>query len=133
VDIFELLLGLLEPVLEAIFEYVVTAVADLLLRALEAVVHEPYIDDPVLACVGYAFLGVLFGAMSLALFPHRLVRPSAVQGISLLVSPAISGTIMSLTGKAFRLCDQKVTQMESFTYGFAFAFGVALVRLFFAK
>jgi hypothetical protein len=133
VDFFEVLLALLEPLLEALFEYVVTGVADLLLRALQAVLIEPYIEDPLLACAGYLFLGVLFGAMSMALFPHRLVRPAALHGISLLISPTASGAMMSLTGKAFRWCDQNVTRLETFTYGFSFAFGLALVRLFFAK
>ena len=132
-DIFDLFLSLLEPLLEALFEYVVTGVADLLLRGLQAVVAEPYIDDPLLASVGYLFLGILFGAMSLALFPHRLVRPSALHGVSLLISPTISGTLMSLTGKAFGLSAGTATRLETFSYGFAFAFGVALVRLLLAR
>ncbi len=39
---------------------------------------------------------------------------------------------MSLIGSTLRNRDKRVVQIESFGYGFAFAFGMALVRFFFA-
>src|SRR5438270_11492419 len=54
----DILLGLLELVLEplfdAIFEYLLAALADLLLRSLGEVFEDPRIQSPVLAYVGYA-------------------------------------------------------------------------------
>jgi hypothetical protein len=39
---------------------------------------------------------------------------------------------MSLTGFLLRQRGKTVVQIESFSYGFAFAFGMALVRFLFA-
>lgn len=40
---------------------------------------------------------------------------------------------MWATGAVLRRRDKRVTRIESFGYGFSFAFGMALVRFFFAK
>jgi hypothetical protein len=133
----ELLLGLLwsilEPVLEAVFEYLVAGLADLALRSLGTVFESFAIQDPVSATCGYALFGVLLGGVSLLFFPHTLVHPSRIHGISLLVSPVITGLMMWATGVVLRRRDKRVIRLESFGYGFAFAFGLALVRFFFAK
>jgi hypothetical protein len=71
---------------------------------------------------------VLFG-----LFPHPLVHPSRIHGISLLVAPVTTGLMMSCIGSLLRRHDKKVVRIESFGYGFAFAFGMALVRLVLVK
>jgi hypothetical protein len=137
----ELLLGLLwcvlEPVLEAvfeaIFEYVGTALWDLLSRALSVVFGNVEIQDPALAVVGYALCGLMVGGLSLLLFPHHLMQSSRFHGVSLLISPAIAGLMMARTGAFLRNRDKRVTQLESFGYGSVFAFGIALVRLIFAR
>ena len=131
--LLELLLSILEPVLEAVFLYLVAGLADLLLRAVGAVFEHSEIQDPVFATCGYALFGVLLGGVSLLFFPHHLVHPSRIHGISLLVSPVITGLMMWATGAVLRRRDKRVTRLESFGYGFAFAFGMALVRFFFAK
>jgi hypothetical protein len=61
------------------------------------------------------------------MFPHPLAHPSRIHGISLLVSPVIVGVVMSLIGSVQRNRDKRVAQIESFGYGFAFAFGMAVV------
>jgi len=40
--------------------------------------------------------------------------------------------MMSATGASFRRFGKKVTQLQSFGCGFIFAFGMALLRFFFA-
>jgi hypothetical protein len=50
-----------------------------------------------------------------------------------LVNPLIAGVVMSLIGSMLRKRDKRVVQIESFGYGFAFAFGMAVLRFFFAK
>ena len=133
----EILLGLLwsilEPILEAVLEYLAAGLASLLLRALGSVFEISAIQDPALATCGYALFGVLLGGVSLLFFPHHLVKPSRIHGISLLVSPVITGLMMWATGAVLRRRDKRVTRIESFGYGFSFAFGMALVRVFFAK
>jgi hypothetical protein len=137
----ELLLGLLwsilelvfEAVFEGVFEYLAAGLASLLLRALGVVSEISAIQNPVLATCVYALFGGLLGGVSLLFFPHHLVKPSRIHGISLLVSPVITGLMMWATGAVLRRRGKRVTQLESFGYGFAFAFGMALVRFFFAK
>jgi len=85
----------------------------------------------VLATVGYTLLGASAGGLSLFIFPHPLVHPSRLHGINLLVSPIVTGLVMSLIGSILSRQGKKVVQIESFGYGFAFAFGMALIRYFF--
>jgi len=125
-----LLSGLIELFLEAFFELVGAALLDLASRGMAKLFEDSDVSGPFLAPVGYGLLGVLTGGMSLLFFPHPLVHPSRIHGISLLVSPLVAGVVMSLIGSALRKRDKKVVQIESFGYGFAFAFGMAVVRFF---
>ncbi len=127
-----LLSGILEILLEAFFELAGAALLDIASRALGKV-FDPKISGRAVASFGYGSLGVLTGAYSVIMFPHPLVRPSRIHGISLLVSPVIAGSVMSLIGSILRKRDKKAVQIESFGYGFAFAFGMAAVRFFFTK
>ncbi len=86
--------------------------------------------NPLLACVGYAFLGAVVGVVSLFLFPHPLVHRSRIPGVSLIAGPMLAGFGMSFVGSFRRRRNQRVIQIESFAYGFAFAFGMAIVRFF---
>ncbi len=94
-DLFEVILALLEPLLDALAEYAMTGLGDLVSRVLQGVSSSQYSDDPILAGFGCFVLGVLVGLFSLILFPHPLVHPSGRPGISLLISPASSGTFVS--------------------------------------
>jgi hypothetical protein len=131
--LFALLSGLVELFLEAFLELLAAALLDLASRAIANVFEGLEISSPVFASVGYGLLGVLTGGLSLLIFPHPLVHPSRIHGISLLVSPVIAGMVMSVIGSMLRDRDKKVVRIESFGYGFAFAFGMAVVRFFFAK
>lgn len=133
----ELILWLLSIILEfvvhAIFELVVAAFGDLLLRLVGAVFEEPTIQSQTLAYIGYWAFGILLGALSLVLSPRHIVSPAKIHGISLLLAPAATGLLMSATGVVLRRYNKKTLQLESFGCGFAFAFGLAAVRLIFAK
>jgi hypothetical protein len=109
------------------------ALLDIASRALAKVFDEKLPSPAVASFFGYGLLGVLVGAYSVIIFPHPLVHPSRIHGISLLVSPLIAGFVMSLIGSVLRKRDKNVVRIESFTYGFAFAFGMAAVRFFFAE
>jgi hypothetical protein len=130
--LLELLLGFAEVFLEVLLQFAGEALLDLASRALAMVFEESEIKSPVLAA-GYAILGVLAGGVSVGLFPHPLVHPSRIHGISLLVAPVTTGLMMSCIGSVLRRHDKKVVRIESFGYGFAFALGMALVRLVLVK
>lgn len=132
----DLLLGLLgwilELLLEALFDYLIAGFVDLILRSTGEMFEKSTARNPALAAIGCWIVGLISGGLSLLLFPHRLLHPTRMHGASLLISPIITGLMMAATGAILRRRDKKSTQIESFGYGFFLAFGVALVRFFFA-
>jgi hypothetical protein len=133
----ELLVAFLEIFLEiffeAAFEFAAELFSALIWRGVVAVFDTSEFKNPLLACIGYLFLGGVAGGLSVLFFPHPLVHPSRVPGLSVILSPVFAGLGMSMVGSTLRKRNKKAMQIESFGYGFAFAFGMALVRLFFAK
>jgi len=133
----ELLIGfievLLEIFLEAAFEFAAEFIGALILRGVAAVFDTSEFKNPLLACIGYLFLGGAAGGLSLLFFPHPLVHPSRVPGLSVVISPVLAGLGMSLVGSTLRKRNKKAMQIESFGYGFAFALGMAFVRFFFTR
>jgi hypothetical protein len=131
----DFLLGLLfafvELFADVLFEIAGEALLDLAQRAIAEVLETSSSMRPEFASLGYALLGVLAGGLSVLIFPHPLVRPSKIHGISLLVSPLVTGLVMFLIGSLLRRQGKKAVQIESFGYGFAFALGMALIRYFF--
>jgi hypothetical protein len=129
--VLQLLLVFIELFGEVLFEIVGEALLDLAQRVMAEVFETSRSIRPEFASLGYALLGVLAGGLSVLILPHPLVRPSKIHGISLLVSPLVTGLVMFLIGSMLRRQGKKVVQIESFGYGFAFALGMALVRYFF--
>jgi hypothetical protein len=131
----ELILALLSGVGEILLEVVLQAIGEaltaLIIRSVRNVVRESITISPVFAAAGYLLLGVGFGAISVHIFPHHIFQPFRIHGISLIVSPFITGLIMWQIGLARRRKGEDTVRIESFWYGFTFALGVALVRFFF--
>jgi hypothetical protein len=130
---FELLGVLFEFLGEAFLEFVCGEILAFLWRAAKEVFVESAMNNPVLATFGYLILGMATGGLSLFFFPHPLVHPSRTHGISMLISPMATGSLMSLVGYALRRRGKQPAQIESFGYGFAFALGMAVIRFFFVK
>ena len=86
-----------------------------------------------MAGVGYLFLGATTGGLSLIWFPFPLVHPSRFHGISLIISPLLTGLLMALLGSTLRTYNKRTVNLETFSYGFVFAFGMTLVRFLFAS
>ncbi len=129
--LLELLLAIAEIFGEAILELVAGLLVDLLSRAFRKLFSPD--TGPFAAATGYLALGMATGGMSLLLFPHPLVHPARIHGISLVISPVITGLVMSLLGSILRRSGKEPTRIESFGYGFAFALGMAAIRFLFAK
>jgi hypothetical protein len=142
-DVDELLAAILgaiaELLLEAFMELIAAAVLDLASRALLDVftgLTDAIKENKILTGFMYGLLGVFAGALSLLALPHRLIHrehPIGFHGISLLISPIIAGAVLSSVGAALRRWGKKVTPVETFGYGFAFALGMALVRFLFVQ
>jgi hypothetical protein len=80
----------------------------------------------------FFLLGVTAGLLSLLFFPNAIVKSSTVHGISLVITPTFVGLTMACIGWLRRREGKFVTRLESFVYGFLFAFGMALIRFFLA-
>jgi hypothetical protein len=127
--LFEMLLGLVS---EFLLELAVAAVLDVVLRSIAMLFETFRFANPVFASLSYVLLGASAGGLSLLIFPHHLVHPWRFHGISLLISPLVTGLAMSSVGSVLSRQGREVTRIESFRYGFALAFGIALVRFLFA-
>ncbi len=74
-------------------------------------------------------IGAVFGLLTAVVFPHPLVPVSKLHGISLLVSPLITGLVMAAIGDGVQRRGRLPVRIESFAYGFAFAFAFSVVRI----
>jgi hypothetical protein len=137
----ELLAGVLaaiaEVLFEALFEVACEGLASLSTRGIRKVfesisdVHPiAAISDvnPIATTFALGMLGVLVGFLSVVVYPHPFVHPSRLHGISVIASPLITGLVMSQLGRLLRSRGRRVVPIESFGYGFVFAFAMALVR-----
>jgi hypothetical protein len=131
--IFALLCGIAEVLAEMFSEVVLGAIVDLMVRSTRNLVAESKPIGPVLAAVGYLSLGSGLGLLSIFLLPHSLIPRSRFHGVSLLVSPVLTGLVMSQVGRFLRRQGKESVQIESFGYGFTFALGVAMIRFIFVS
>ncbi len=125
--IFELIFQVL---VEVLLQFAFQILAELGLRSAT----EPFRvrKNPVFAVVGYALLGGVAGGVSLLIFPHALVRGVGFHGLSLVLSPLLGGAAMAAVGAWRRGRGESLIKLDSFAYGFIFAFAMALVRFYFA-
>ena len=127
--LFELLLTIAEIFFESAIASAAAALVDIAGRAFTRVFPTSQ-PRPEFAMLVYAFLGAIVGVASVRAFPHAIVRPSRFHGVSVLVAPVITGLVMAGIGMVLRRKGKKTTGIESFAYGFAFAFGMAAARYF---
>ena len=122
-----------ELLLEVFFQVVVEAIVALVVRSVRNVLEESNAINPLLAAAGYFLLGLAFGITSLRVYPHPLFHPSKFHGISLVISPVITGLVMSQVGTVLRRKGKQAVRIESFGYGFTFALGLAIIRFIYVK
>jgi LytS/YehU family sensor histidine kinase len=128
-----ILLGIAELVAEVLMEAAFAELAGLLARLVRRFRVSVRRGNPVVATVVFTFVGVALGFLSAFIFPHPLVRPSRFHGISLLISPVLTGLVMALIGRAWRRRGRTPVRIESFGYGFTFALAMALVRFWLVR
>ena len=81
----------------------------------------------------YVVLGAASGAASLALMPTLFIRSEPLRFVNLVVTPLLSGATMGWIGSWRRRHDKTTLRLESFAYGFAFSFSMAVVRFVFGR
>ncbi|SFN17457.1 hypothetical protein SAMN05660284_00746 [Formivibrio citricus] len=122
---------LLELLLEFVIQIVGEALFELGLHSMSEPFRKP--PNPRLAAVGYALFGAILGGISLWLFPRHMVASVTWRWINLLVTPTLAGLCMSWIGTWRAKQGQAVLRIDRFSYGFLFAFSLALVRFFGAR
>jgi hypothetical protein len=113
---------------EAVFEIACEGLASLLTRAIGKLFKTISDVYPIATTFALGMLGVLVGFLSVVAYPHPFVHPSRLHGVSIIASPLITGFVMSQLGRLLRNYGRKVMPIESFVYGFMFAFAMTLVR-----
>ncbi len=124
----EIVLYLLQTLLEVLLQIVFEVLAELGVRA----VREPFRRAPInpwLAATGYALFGAATGGFSLLIFPALFVHSPAARWINLFLTPLLVGLTMALLGARLRKRGVETIRLETFFYGFLFAFSMAAVRM----
>ena len=128
----------MEDLMGFIFELLIEALFEIGISVIVAGVYHLFRRFWITARRGNAFIAALvliliggaLGFLSALIFPHPVVPASKLQGISLLVSPLITGLAMAAIGDGVRRRGRLPVRIESFAYGFTFAFAFSLIRIF---
>jgi hypothetical protein len=131
--LLEVISELLDGLFEAVLEYLLAMFVVTLLRIADNITRSLALKGELATSVILGLMGLSAGLLSIPIFPHHLLHPAKVHGINLLVSPVLTGLMLSWTGSALRKREKETTPIERFGYGFIFAFGIALMRLLFAR
>jgi hypothetical protein len=113
-----------EVLLQTSFEFI----AELIVRSVKEPFRRPERAPPVLAAIWYGMFGVIAGAISLWIMPDLLISAQWLRVANLLLSPMVAGLLMERLGAWRRGRDQETIRLDTFAFGFVFAFTMALVR-----
>jgi hypothetical protein len=127
---FGLLLEIAGIVLEALLEFGVGASIAALSRSAPVASRTL---GKLASGLTYLLFGLMAGWVSVVVLPHPLVPRARIRGLSLVVSPVLTGAAMAASGNALRRKGKRTARIETFGYGFAFALGMAFIRFLFVK
>lgn len=128
---------MLEIIVELLLEFLVTIVGEFFVGVIShARSRFPWADRTVntlLTAVMYFGVGLFAGWVSLWFFPEAFVRSETLHGISLVITPVLAGLTMALIGWLRVRQGKLAVRIETFSYGFLLAFGMALIRFLFTQ
>lgn len=128
---------MIEIIVEIVLELLINIFGELLfelgLSALKESIKRNGTAYPVVACIGYALLGGVAGGLSLLVFPRQYMRSERYHGVGLLVIPTLAGLAMAGMGALKSKMGKNLIRLDTFSFGFAFAFFMTLTRFLFAK
>lgn len=132
---------ILELLVQIIFEAALPAITELLFEfGLRSFVEPINIEsleshakhNPILTAFVYLLFGVAIGALSLLVFPQRIVRNDGFHGINLLITPLVAGLAIARVRWLYQPQGKRFLRLDAFSYGFIFAFGTSLIRFVYA-
>lgn len=122
-------------------EVVLEVLGELLLQSGSEVVAEMGLQsmsetfkkqrNPLVAAIGYALFGAIFGGLSLLVFSQHLVS-APWRMFNLVITPIIAGVLMALLGAWRARHGYSVLRIDKFAYGYIFALSFGLIRYWFA-
>ena len=129
----------MELFLQIFFEFFVEFVLQIALEVLlEVGLHKLSVTswayktiNATLAVFMYFALGFLVGWFSIMVFPRSFIRASSLHGISLIITPTLAGLTMAGIGWLRTRQGSSRIRLDSFAFGFIFAFGMSLLRFLF--
>ena len=127
----EFLAVLLEFLLELVFEVLASSGTRAARRGLKRLREEhfkPAETNRPLLIVLSALFGIIAGIASIIVHPIAIFHPGKIHGISLILSPLLTGLVMAGFGSILRRRNAKPLPWENFWGGFAFALGMAVIR-----
>lgn len=134
VEIVVQLVGwLLQFLGELLVQLVSEAVAELIGHSIKEPFRRPQPVRPWLAAIGYLIFGAAAGALSLWLVPELFIKAGWLRTANLVLTPLAAGLMMEAIGAWRERREKEVLRLESFAYGFCFAFSMAVVRYAFGK
>lgn len=132
----ELLQALLGPIIELLIEFLLELTVGLLFsflwRKLRTARWKTRRMSLWLILPLLGGLGAVVGWISILTFPSPIFHPREFHGLSLILSPLMTGMVMALFGSDLKRRKEMPAALESFSGGFTFALGMALVRFFHA-
>ena len=128
----ELLEALLGPIIELVLEFLLELTVGLLFSFLWRKIRTArwktrrislWLILPLLGGLGAAV-----GWISILIIPSPIFHPREFHGLSLILSPLLTGMVMAFFGSDLKRRKEMPAALESFSGGFSFALGIALVR-----
>jgi hypothetical protein len=121
-----------ELLLTALWEIFLQIVGQVLLEAGFRAAGESFSErtrvQPVFAGIGIIVMGAVAGAIASLVWPTRIFQPGPVRGLSLIVSPIVTGLVMERYGQWREDRGWSRSSLATFQGGALFAFSMALVR-----
>jgi hypothetical protein len=88
---------------------------------------------PVFQLFGWCLIGIALGGVSVLVLRRPLFQHTRLHGLSLLLSPFLTGFVMDRIGKARSAAGKPRLPLATFQNGAAFAAGFAIIRLLFTR
>jgi hypothetical protein len=118
---------------ELLIQLVLEAIAELIGHAVKEPFRRPRPVRPWVAAIGYLIFGAAAGGLSIWLLPDLFIKAQWLRVANLLLTPLAAGLIMEAIGSWRQRQEKEVLRLESFAYGFCFAFSMAVVRYAFGN
>jgi len=109
------------------------ALAELLGHAVKEPFRRPRPPHPGLAALGYLTFGAIAGGLSVWLVPTLFIKAMWLRIANLALTPLALGLLMDAVGSWRERREKALLRLETFAYGFCFAFAMAAVRFAFGR